>query len=204
MSKYTCDKCAKDFKHKSSYTTHIDECIIVPKIKELVYSKPLIKWVGGKTQILDKVMSKFPKQMNNYHEIFLGGGSVLFALLDKINAEEIKVVEHVYVYDLNETLINFYKNVQSKSAELLKEVNKLNYEFIKCKDDEKKANRKAKNLKEAQSSREAYYYWTRINYNKLSQNDKNNVKGSAMFVFLNKTCFRGLFRIGPISKNNVF
>ena len=41
--------------------------------------KPLIKWVGGKTQILDNVLQKFPKEMDNYREIFLGGGSVLFA-----------------------------------------------------------------------------------------------------------------------------
>ena len=43
--------------------------------------KPLLKWVGGKTQILDKLMDNFPSEMNNYHEIFLGGGSVLLSVL---------------------------------------------------------------------------------------------------------------------------
>ena len=56
-----------------------------------IYTKPLLKWVGGKTQIINKVIDKFPKKINNYHEFFLGGGSVLFAFLD-----EIKVVRPAY------------------------------------------------------------------------------------------------------------
>ena len=46
-----------------------------------MYQKPFLKWVGGKTQIIESIIDKFPKKMNNYHEIFLGGGSVLLALL---------------------------------------------------------------------------------------------------------------------------
>ena len=49
--------------------------------KSIDYQKPFLKWVGGKTQIMKDVIDKFPKAMNNYHEIFLGGGSVLLALL---------------------------------------------------------------------------------------------------------------------------
>ncbi len=39
--------------------------------------KPILKWIGGKTQILDKILEDFPKEIDNYHEIFIGGGSVL-------------------------------------------------------------------------------------------------------------------------------
>jgi len=60
-----------------------------------------------------------------------------------------------------------------------------------------KANRKPKNIDEAKTSKEAYYYWIRERYNKLSQDEKNKPLGSAIFIFLNKTCFRGLYRTGP-------
>ena len=49
--------------------------------KKLNITKPIIKWVGGKTQIIDKILDEYPTTMHNYHEIFLGGGSVLLALL---------------------------------------------------------------------------------------------------------------------------
>ena len=50
--------------------------------------KPFLKWVGGKTQILDFVLGNFPDKINDYHEIFVGGGSVLFAVLDRCNVME--------------------------------------------------------------------------------------------------------------------
>lgn len=69
-------------------------------------SKPILKWIGGKTQIIDKLLDKFPRNINNYHEIFLGGGSVLFGLLSNKN---ITVTGNVYAYDLNEPLIYYIK-----------------------------------------------------------------------------------------------
>ena len=55
------------------------------------YVKPLIKWVGGKTQIIDKIIDNFPNVINNYHEVFLGGGSVMLALLQNIENNKIKL-----------------------------------------------------------------------------------------------------------------
>jgi DNA adenine methylase len=63
--------------------------------------KPVIKWVGGKTQIINTLLDKFPKQINNYHEIFVGGSSVLMGLLCMIKQKEIILKGKIYAYDIN-------------------------------------------------------------------------------------------------------
>jgi DNA adenine methylase len=57
----------------------------------MVKYTPFLKWVGGKTQILDNVLDKFPKKINNYYEIFTGGGSVLLGLISRIESNNIKL-----------------------------------------------------------------------------------------------------------------
>jgi DNA adenine methylase len=158
--------------------------------------KPLLKWVGGKTQILDKLIAEVPAEINNYREIFLGGGSVLLTLLSYAKEGIINIRGNVHAYDLNEPLIWVYKNVQSKHIELYDTIQILIREFNEC-DDDGPLNRKPATIGEAKQLKENYYYWTRAEYNKLSNLDKTDVVGSAMFVFLNKTCFRGVFRVGP-------
>jgi DNA adenine methylase len=74
--------------------------------KKSKYQQPLLKWVGGKTQIINKILDIFPKEMNNYHEFFLGGGSVLLAVLSLQKEDKIKINGQIYAYDLNENLIN--------------------------------------------------------------------------------------------------
>ena len=162
MVKYNCEKCGKEFKQKSHYTTHSNKknpCINDNKIQELVDNavkeklieikkslpnelinnieikydnklvknvstkkvhvpKPILKWVGGKTQIIDNLIMDFPNEMNNYHETFLGGGSVLMALLSYVNSGIIKIHGNIYAYDLNEPLIYTYKNIQNNHNEL--------------------------------------------------------------------------------------
>ena len=160
-----------------------------------ILAKPFLKWVGGKTQILDILFAKFPKKINNYHEIFLGGGSVLFELLHKIKNKEITITKNIYAYDLNETLIHVYKNIQSSPIKVINAINIFTIVINSCK--ENNGNMKPKKIEEALSSKESYYYWIRNQYNNMSQEEKNSIEGSAMFIFLNKTCFRGLFRTGP-------
>ena len=146
--------------------------------------KPFLKWVGGKTQILDFVLGIFPDKINDYHEIFVGGGSVLFAVLDRCN-----VTGKLYAYDLNKTLIQVYKDVQTRPISLHEEVMKLFNTYDSLNGTE--INRKPTNENEALTSKESYYYWIRHLYN-TDTGDR-----SAMFIFLNKTCFRGVFREGP-------
>jgi len=158
--------------------------------------KPILKWVGGKTQIIDKLFAKIPKEINNYHEIFLGGGSVLLALLCQIQAGKIKVSGTINAYDINEPLIYVYKNIQQRHTELYMILQTLIGELNAC-PVEGIVNRKPATIEEAMLSSENYYYWCRARYNGLAAEEKRTPLGSALFIFLNKTCFRGVFRVGP-------
>ncbi len=163
--------------------------------KKIHIPKPILKWVGGKTQIIDKLIVDFPVEINNYREIFLGGGSVLLTLLSYVKSGIIKIHGNVYAYDLNEPLIYIYKNIQTCHNELYDMLQTIIADFNECGDGE--INRTPANIAEAKIAKENYYYWIRSEYNKLCLADKKGILGSAMFIFLNKTCFRGIFRVGP-------
>jgi DNA adenine methylase len=174
-------------------------------VKKIEFVKPLLKWVGGKTQILDKVLQEFPTDIDNYHEIFLGGGSVLFGILT-LQKENIIKVNKIYAYDVNEPLINLYINVKKNPLELYNKIHELIIKYNECSklNVSDKKERNPKNENDALLSKETFYYWIRKNYNSLTNEQKNSLIGSSMFVFLNKTCFRGLFRIGPNGFNVPF
>jgi len=222
MGKYNCEKCGKDFNLKSDYALHTHKknpCLgentanentatsenianiydnkLVKHIstKKIHISKPILKWVGGKTQIINTLISDFPIKINNYREVFLGGGSVLFALLSYVKSGFIQIHGNIYAFDVNEPLIYTYKNIQSHHTELYDTLQNIIRDYNECGNGE--INRKPANIEEAKIATENYYYWIRSQYNKLCVNDKKSVLGSAMFIFLNKTCFRGVFRVGP-------
>ena len=158
--------------------------------------KPFLKWVGGKTQLLDKIKDKFPSEINNYHEIFLGGGSILFALLSMQKTHKLVVKGRICAYDINESLINVYKHVQTNKDELYDLIEAYVEEYDMIEGNE--INRTPKNEQEATTSKESYYYWIRNKYNNI---DKNTIECSALFMFINKTCFRGMYREGPNGYN---
>ena len=164
--------------------------------------KPFLKWVGGKSQIINHVIELFPKEINNYHEPFLGGGSVLFALLSHKKAGTIVISGKIYASDLNSNLIGLYKNIQSNPDELIEEVKKISGEFFTCK--KTIVNRKALNIEEAMTSPESYYFWIRSRFNNMTREERLTVTGSAMLLFMNKTCFRGVYREGPNGFNVPF
>jgi len=173
--------------------------------------KPILKWVGGKTQIIDLIISEFPKNIHDYHEIFLGGGSVLFALLEQIKEKKIILTGKIYAYDLNEGLINVYKNIQDNHEILYENLQKLITDFnsidvrstdVRSTDvrsipnsGNENTNTKILTLADARRSKSNYYYYIRNVFNDSS--NFSNPLYSAMFIFLNKTCFRGMFRVGP-------
>ena len=154
--------------------------------------KPFLKWVGGKTQIIDTILSKIPREMNNYHELFLGGGSVLFAVLSLQKQNKITIKNKIFAYDINSALINVYKHIQNNKEELYKYISYYINEYSSIKGEI--INRKPSSIEEAKTSKESYYYWLRRKYNTIN---KDSIECSALFMIINKTCFRGVYREGP-------
>ncbi len=143
--------------------------------------KPLIKWVGGKHKLLHHLLTKFPTTINNYHELFLGGGSVLLGVLSAQENKKITIKGKLYAYDSNPVLIGFYKAIQSNWKELYDTIMKI-----------KKAGEKVEDKE--------YYYYIRQLYNSRDDTDMARI---AEFVYLNKTCFRGIFRLNKSGGFNV-
>ena len=151
--------------------------------------KPVIKWVGGKTQILDTVLKSFPREIENYHELFVGGGSILFGLL---TSKDINVKGKVYAYDKNQKLINMYRQIQTNPEEVHDHLLELFTTYDTRTGTE--VNRKPETEEEGLTSKESYYYWVRKKYNELIPTTPVH---AATLIFLNKTCFRGVYREGP-------
>lgn len=166
------------------------------KKSEYKLQKPFLKWVGGKTQIIENIISKIPKEINNYHELFLGGGSVLLAVLSLQKQNKIIIKNKIYAYDINSVLINVFEHIKNNKEELYKLIHFYMNEYDKLKGVI--INRKPKTIEEAKTSKESYYYWLRNKYNNI---DKNTIECSALFMIINKTCFRGMYREGPNGYN---
>lgn len=153
--------------------------------------KPFIKWAGGKTQLLKTFDSKYPVELKqgkikNYYEPFLGGGAVCFDILSKYE------VENIYLFDLNEDLILTYRVVQCKPENLIGLLLKYQKHYSKLN----------------QKERIEYYYRVRKNYNTTKGVNYNKytdswVERASQMIFLNKTCFNGLYRLNKNGEFNV-
>jgi len=183
----------------SNIQNSIIDNITMDKITKKDIPRPLLKWVGGKGQIIDKLIKRLPdKKINNYHELFVGGGSFLIMMLWAKEKKYITIDGNINVYDLNEALIETYNNIKNNKNELYERIKQIEEEFNSCEIDGD-VKRKPVNKEDAMTSKESYYYWIRKQYNELS--DKSTIESSSYFIFLNKTGFRGMYREGPNGYN---
>ena len=171
--------------------------------------KSPLKWIGGKSKLFDLISQHYPCEINNYHELFVGGGSALIGLLDMVKKSKIKITGKIYAYDSNEVLIAYYKFLQRDYNALYMKVCRLknNLMYQKRKEEKEIEKKKKKDLteedkeilKKMNERRSDFYYQLRVFYN----NRKLDEDKIAMFVFLNKTSFRGLFRLNKSGGYNV-
>lgn len=135
---------------------------------------PFLKWVGGKTQILNIIEQFIPQEIDNYYEPFVGGGSVFFHMLNLLESKKI-TIKNLYINDINSGLINCYIDIKTNLESVLKSLKNITNVYLSF-----------KTLKE----QETFYYEKRKEYNESEQ----SIDKSVLFIFLNKTCFRGIFR----------
>lgn len=137
--------------------------------------KPIIKWVGGKSQLLDIIKKKLPKEFNKYYEPFLGGGAVLLDLQPK----------EAVVNDINPELINMYCQVRDNVEQVI--------DFLTLLDTHHE--------KEGVDPKD-FYYRIRTVFN-WNLGEKKTPEQAARFIYLNKHCFNGLYRVNKKGEFNV-
>lgn len=160
------------------------------------YAKPFLKWAGGKRQLLNEINSKLPDDFKKsdkdfvYYEPFLGGGSVFFYLKNHYNDNIKKSV----ISDINPELMLTYKCIQKKPEDIKEELKGMKSKYLKNNTFEKKR----EYYNEIRDKFNAKL--PKINLNKINDTD---VERAAQTIFLNKTCFNGLFRVNKEGKFNV-
>ena len=129
---------------------------------------PIVKWVGGKRQLLFELLKNMPKTYNRYFEPFIGGGALFFELQS----------DHAYISDMNEELINLYSVVRDSVDELIEDLSKheISKEYFL----------EIRNIDRTEE------------YSKLS-----NVERASRFIYLNRTCFNGMYRVNSKGEFNV-
>jgi len=150
-------------------------------------ARPFVKWAGGKGQLIDIFQKFYPSQLfegyiKRYIEPFVGGGAVLFDVLQKYEIEE------AFIFDINEDLINAYIVIKNNVDDLVVYLSDLESIYLKLSIDERKK----------------MYYNVREAYNSyIGNNSQLNVERAAQFIFLNRTCFNGLYRVNRAGYFNV-
>ena len=142
-------------------------------------AKPFLKWAGGKGQLLDEICSRLPESIDTYIEPFVGSGAVMFDILERRPN-----ISHVIINDINSELIKTYLTIRDNCEELIITLKQMQEEYDSL-DTE---------------GRSALYYQKRDEYNKRGSDDLST---ASLFIFLNRTCFNGLYRVNSKNQFNV-
>lgn len=149
------------------------------------FAKPFVKWAGGKSQILENIRSKYPAELGNtitkYAEPFVGGGAVLFDVLNRYKFES------VYISDINRELITTYTVIRDNADALITLLSTMQNDYWQA-DEE---------------TRKVYYYEKREKFNTIKAAQSDAIDIAALFIFLNRTCFNGLYRVNAKGSYNV-
>ncbi len=155
------------------------------RVNNKIEAKPFVKWVGGKRQLIPSIKEYLPKELDKledltYVEPFVGAGAVFYFML-----QNYKNIKQVVLNDINTNLIKTYRVIRDNADELVKELSYLEKAFFSCSNEEAKKD---------------FYLERRKDYNNLSDGDLDIAK---LFLFLNRTCFNGLYRVNSKGLFNV-
>ena len=149
--------------------------------------KPFVKWAGGKGSLLNQLNNYYPLELKNgkiecYIEPFVGGGAVLIDILQNYDVKE------AYAFDINIDLINSYNVIKNNVEELITNLKLLEKEYLNLEKDDRKK----------------YFYNIRKQYNSYRiTKDEMSLQKAIEFIFLNRTCFNGLYRVNKNGDFNV-
>lgn len=150
--------------------------------------KPFLKWAGGKGQLIDQIVPHLPSafktgRIKKYFEPFLGGGALFFWLSEQYDFES------VYLYEINPSVNNCYQVIQKNVGKLIRELSQLEREYLFA----------------SERGREKLYYDKREEFNAFLRHKASNsvIRRAALLIFLNKTCFNGLYRVNSQGEFNV-
>ena len=163
----------------------IDKRTVRYEKSKSVTLKPFVKWVGGKSQLVEQIEKMLPTDGENvltkYAEPMVGGGALFFSILSKYDFEEL------FISDINAELINAYQAVKNDVDILIAKLNEMQMLFLPM--DE--------------NGRKYFFYTVRERFNSTALTEETATEKAAQFIFLNKTCFNGLYRVNKKGQFNV-
>lgn len=158
------------------------------ELEQRINATPFLKWAGGKGQLLQTLLEYLPNELKNgeikkYCEPFIGGGAVFFYVVQNFN------IEQAYISDINDDLIDVYMAIKNQVEEIIYQLQIIKNSFYSLLNDKRKD----------------FYYQTREEFNnnkgKFKKYTSNSIHRLAQLIFMNRTCFNGLFRT---NSNGIF